>query len=290
MKNIPITAKVSSPLKQKKIVKVSESQSTGTVIKGTPGKPAGTANYDAAVLAEGNKQVDPKKITPAMTAKANKLRADAKAKDAAAAQAATPDVFIPGKKKRSEEGAYHRNSESTQFSRERSNSLRAAKNSSRKLRNAKNRGLTTTAYNEYAADLREKNKGQTDAKKLVEIKDKKQWKKDQKNLHETNYRNRNAAASRSSYEGAVRQIDANKSVLNRESYAGKARETTTADSKSTVQNSSDVLELASMMEGGKVKMLDTTKTTPNPLTTTSKMKTTGFFKGKSPLKTGYFKK
>ena len=41
-----------------------------------------SSNYDAVVKSEGTKIVDPSKITPAMTAAANKKRADAKAKDA----------------------------------------------------------------------------------------------------------------------------------------------------------------------------------------------------------------
>jgi len=44
---------------------------------------SGTSNYDAVVKSEGNKIVDPKLITPKMTADANAARAAAKAKDAA---------------------------------------------------------------------------------------------------------------------------------------------------------------------------------------------------------------
>ena len=44
---------------------------------------SGTSNYDAVVKSEGTKIVDPSKITPAMTAAANKKRADAKKLDAA---------------------------------------------------------------------------------------------------------------------------------------------------------------------------------------------------------------
>ena len=44
---------------------------------------SGTSNYDAQVKSEGNKIVDPKLITPKMTADANAARAAAKAKDAA---------------------------------------------------------------------------------------------------------------------------------------------------------------------------------------------------------------
>ena len=41
-----------------------------------------SSNYDSVVKSEGTAQVDPSLITPAMTASANKKRADAKAKDA----------------------------------------------------------------------------------------------------------------------------------------------------------------------------------------------------------------
>ena len=44
---------------------------------------SGTSNYDAVVKSEGTRIVDPSKITPAMTAAANKKRADAKKLDAA---------------------------------------------------------------------------------------------------------------------------------------------------------------------------------------------------------------
>ena len=44
---------------------------------------SGTSNYDAVVKSEGTRIVDPSKITPEMTAAANKKRADAKKLDAA---------------------------------------------------------------------------------------------------------------------------------------------------------------------------------------------------------------
>lgn len=275
--------KVPSPLKQQqKIVKVSESQGTGTRLKGQAAVEAGTANIDAAIKAEGTKIVE--KSDPKTTALYNKRRAEARAKDAKTGKPATPDVFVPGEKKRTEDGVYHRNSESTQFSRERSNSLRAAKNASRKLYKAKKRGLTTTAWNEHVAKRDAYNATASDKDKMV-VTSRKDWERSQKDLFKTNYRNRNAKAAKASYEGAQRQIDANKSVLNRESYAGKARATTTADNKKTVQNAADVSEISNKMKNGKVVM-EKDNSNPNPA---NSMRSDGFFKGKSPLKKGYFK-
>jgi len=89
-----------SPAKQKMIdgkpVEVKIKSAGQRIIEETPGKP-GTANYDKAVAAEGTKQVDPKKITPEMTAKANKKRAEAKAADKAAAKPTKTVKNIPGK-------------------------------------------------------------------------------------------------------------------------------------------------------------------------------------------------
>ena len=96
----------SSPFKQAKTTKdvvteaikdqitdqgISLEKITKTKKPGSSGTPpvVTTDNYDAAVAAEGTKIVDPSKITPAMTAKANKRRADAKAKDEAASKAGT---------------------------------------------------------------------------------------------------------------------------------------------------------------------------------------------------------
>jgi len=68
-------------LGKEKITKTPGSSGTPPVVT--------TENYDATVAAEGTKIVDPSKITPAMTAEANKRRADAKAKDEAASRAGT---------------------------------------------------------------------------------------------------------------------------------------------------------------------------------------------------------
>ena len=90
-----------SPFKQKatkvgvNVLKTTTTPDTTEEVAGTPG----TSNYDAAVAAEGTKIVDPKKITQAMTDKANKKRADAKALDVAAAK--PKKVVVKGKTKTS---------------------------------------------------------------------------------------------------------------------------------------------------------------------------------------------
>lgn len=90
----------SSPFKQKVIdgkpVEFTVKSAGQRITEETPGKP-GTANYDKAVAAEGTKIVDPKKITPEMTARANKKRAEAKAADKAAAKPTKTVKDIPGK-------------------------------------------------------------------------------------------------------------------------------------------------------------------------------------------------
>ena len=90
----------SSPFKQKvvdgKPIEFTVKSAGQRITEETPGKP-GTANYDKAVAAEGTKIVDPKKITPEMTARANKKRAEAKAADKAAAKPVKTVKDIPGK-------------------------------------------------------------------------------------------------------------------------------------------------------------------------------------------------
>ena len=104
MNQLPITSRVKrspllkgSPYKQTETPKASvtaegEEETEIITVPGTPG----TSNYDAAVAAEGTKQVDPKKITPEMTAKANKKRADAKAADEAAAKPIVKEIVVKG--------------------------------------------------------------------------------------------------------------------------------------------------------------------------------------------------
>ena len=125
-----------SPLKQENKSKADEGDiKVITNVKGkdttkeVPGTP-GTSNYDAAVAAEGTKQVDPKKITPEMTAKANKKRADAKAADVAAAKPKT--VVVKGKDEKRERPVQTRDSEDTQTARERSNTVRGGKRMNKK--------------------------------------------------------------------------------------------------------------------------------------------------------------
>ena len=105
-KDIPSPSKMkgyamkSSPFKQKVIdgkpIEVKIKGAGQRIIEETAGTP-GTANYDAAVAAEGTKQVDPDKITPEMTIEANKKRAAGNAADALAAKPVKKETIIPGK-------------------------------------------------------------------------------------------------------------------------------------------------------------------------------------------------
>lgn len=105
MGQLPITSRIKrTALLKKSVAKQTEETPKASIVgKGknttkiitTPGV-AGTENYDAAVAAEGTKQVDPDKITPEMTARANKKRAEAKAADAAAAKPIEKEVVVKG--------------------------------------------------------------------------------------------------------------------------------------------------------------------------------------------------
>ena len=91
LKRVPSVLRATDTPKAKVIKKGKDTTETITV-DGTPG----TANYDAAVAAEGTKQVDPDKITPEMTIEANKKRAAGKAADVAAAKPTQKNIIVKG--------------------------------------------------------------------------------------------------------------------------------------------------------------------------------------------------
>tara|TARA_R110000868_G_scaffold208381_3_gene457812 strand:- start:420 stop:1478 length:1059 start_codon:yes stop_codon:yes gene_type:complete len=103
MGQLPITSRLKRTAFQLRSAAKQTTPDASTVKKGkntteiitVPGT-SGTDNYDAAVAAEGTKQVDPKKITPEMTARANKKRADAKAADVAAAKPIEKEIVVKG--------------------------------------------------------------------------------------------------------------------------------------------------------------------------------------------------
>lgn len=109
------------------VLKTTTTPDTTKEVAGTPG----TSNYDAAVAAEGTKFVDPKKITQAMTDKANKKRADAKALDVAAAK--PKKVVVKGKTSSSNNytSTQTRDKGDAQTSLDRRNTVRSGKHTAR---------------------------------------------------------------------------------------------------------------------------------------------------------------
>jgi hypothetical protein len=109
------------------VLKTTTTPDTTKEVAGTPG----TSNYDAAVAAEGTKIVDPKKITQAMTDKANKKRADAKALDVAAAK--PKEVVVKGKTSSSNNytSTQTRDKGDAQTSLDRRNTVRSGKHTAR---------------------------------------------------------------------------------------------------------------------------------------------------------------
>ena len=261
-----------SPLKQKadegdiKVITNVKGKDTTKEVPGTPG----TSNYDAAVAAEGTKQVDPKKITPEMKAKANKKRADAKAADAAAAKPKT--VVVKGKDKKRERPVQTRDSEDTQTARERSNTVRGGSRMNRKTKNnsikeakaqAKKDGLKGKAKRDYVKNAK------NDAK-LAQAKS-------------------NKALTSASAAGAQRQAEQNKSI--------SARKT------GTVKSNERNLRESDMSESTKNTLVDkdlgvgqTNQSKPNPTKASvagvtqkeidgvGEKNVSGAFKGKSPMK------
>jgi len=259
-----------SPLKQENKSKADEGDiKVITNVKGkdttkeVPGTP-GTSNYDAAVAAEGTKQVDPKKITPEMTAKANKKRADAKAADVAAAKPKT--VVVKGKDEKRERPVQTRDSEDTQTARERSNTVRGGSRMNRKTKNnsikeakaqAKKDGLKGKAKRDYVKNAK------NDAK-LAQAKS-------------------NKALTSASAAGAQRQAEQNKSI--------SARKT------GTVKSNERNLRESDMSESTKNTLVDkdlgvgqTNQSNPNPASsgvTNEELAGTDKVKSPSPKKKGY---
>ena len=259
-----------SPLKQENKSKADEGDiKVITNVKGkdttkeVPGTP-GTSNYDAAVAAEGTKQVDPKKITPEMTAKANKKRADAKAADVAAAKPKT--VVVKGKDEKRERPVQTRDSEDTQTARERSNTVRGGSRMNRKTKNnsikeakaqAKKDGLKGKAKRDYVKNAK------NDAK-LAQAKS-------------------NKALTSASAAGAQRQAEQNKSI--------SARKT------GTVKSNERNLRESDMSESTKNTLVDkdlgvgqTNQSNPNPASsgvTNEELAGTDKVKSPSPKKKGF---
>ena len=259
-----------SPLKQENKSKADEGDiKVITNVKGkdttkeVPGTP-GTSNYDAAVAAEGTKQVDPKKITPEMTAKANKKRADAKAADVAAAKPKT--VVVKGEDKKRERPVQTRDSEDTQTARERSNTVRGGSRMNRKTKNnsikeakaqAKKDGLKGKAKRDYVKNAK------NDAK-LAQAKS-------------------NKALTSASAAGAQRQAEQNKSI--------SARKT------GTVKSNERNLRESDMSESTKNTLVDkdlgvgqTNQSNPNPASsgvTNEELAGTDKVKSPSPKKKGF---
>ena len=259
-----------SPLKQTnkskadegdiKVITTEKGKDTTKEVPGTPG----TSNYDAAVAAEGTKQVDPKKITPEMTAKANKKRADAKAADVAAAKPKT--VVVKGEDKKRERPVQTRDSEDTQTARERSNTVRGGSRMNRKTKNnsikeakaqAKKDGLKGKAKRDYVKNAK------NDAK-LAQAKS-------------------NKALTSASAAGAQRQAEQNKSI--------SARKT------GTVKSNERNLRESDMSESTKNTLVDkdlgvgqTNQSNPNPASsgvTNEELAGTDKVKSPSPKKKGF---
>jgi hypothetical protein len=274
-KDIPSPSKMRgyakrSPLKQKadegdiKVITPGQDTTKKVTVPGTPG----TANYDAAVAAEGTKQVDPKKITPEMTAKANKKRADAKAADVAAAKPIEKEVVVKGKPR--ERPVQTRDSEDTQTARERSNTVRGGKRMNRKEKNAAIKEAKAQARIDNPDDRKARRKAVKSAKNEAKLT---QAKKDRKL----------AAASGA---GAQRQAEQNRSI--------SARKTGTLKSNERNLRESDMSESTKNTLVDKDLGVDTTTqaiTNPTDVSgvTQEEIKgqqknVSGAFKGKSPMK------
>jgi hypothetical protein len=276
-----------SPLKQENKSKADEGDiKVITNVKGkdttkeVPGTP-GTSNYDAAVAAEGTKQVDPKKITPEMTAKANKKRADAKAADVAAAKPKT--VVVKGKDEKRERPVQTRDSEDTQTARERSNTVRGGKRMNKKERQSQKK-----------IDRLNRKSGAIDPSTIKkdkegnDIKDSgtKYDRKKQKTARLMKEAKDNRALASASSDGAQRQAEQNRSI--------SARKTGTMKSNSRVvdtsdQSSANVTKNANESANGGPDATSTTAK-PNPTSsgvTNEELAGTDKVKSPSPKKKGF---
>ena len=276
-----------SPLKQENKSKADEGDiKVITNVKGkdttkeVPGTP-GTSNYDAAVAAEGTKQVDPKKITPEMTAKANKKRADAKAADAAAAKPKT--VVVKGKDKKRERPVQTRDSEDTQTARERSNTVRGGKRMNKKERQAQKKidrlNRKSNAINPDTGVKYDRKKQKT-ARLMKEAED-----------------NRKLASASS--EGAQRQAEQNRSISARKTGTVKSNERTLRESDMSESTKNTLVDKKlgvnqpdkpkSNLLGNNSSTDGVTKAEKEGTDGVLPKKTPDFFKKKTPLKMKYFK-
>ena len=268
-----------SPLKQVdegdiKVITNVKGKDTTKEVPGTPG----TSNYDAAVAAEGTKQVDPKKITPEMTAKANKKRADAKAADVAAAKPKT--VVVKGEDKKRERPVQTRDSEDTQTARERSNTVRGGKRMNKKERQSQKK-----------IDRLNRKSGAIDPSTIKKDKDgnniegsgTKYDRKKQKTARLMKEAKDNRKLASASSEGAQRQAEQNRSI--------SARKT------GTVKSNERNLRESDMSESTKNTLVDkdlgvgqTNQSNPNPASsgvTNEELAGTDKVKSPSPKKKGF---
>ena len=274
-----------SPLKQENKSKADEGDiKVITNVKGkdttkeVPGTP-GTSNYDAAVAAEGTKQVDPKKITPEMTAKANKKRADAKAADVAAAKPKT--VVVKGEDKKRERPVQTRDSEDTQTARERSNTVRGGKRMNKKERQSQKK-IDRLNRKSGAIDPSTIKKDKVTGKD-IEGSGTKYDRKKQKNARLMKEAEDNKKLASASSEGAQRQAEQNRSI--------SARKT------GTVKSNERNLRESDMSESTKNTLVDkdlgvgqTNQSNPNPASsgvTNEELAGTDKVKSPSPKKKGF---
>tara|TARA_B110000259_G_scaffold163806_1_gene189418 strand:- start:24 stop:1049 length:1026 start_codon:yes stop_codon:yes gene_type:complete len=274
-----------SPLKQENKSKADEGDiKVITNVKGkdttkeVPGTP-GTSNYDAAVAAEGTNQVDPKKITPEMTAKANKKRADAKAADVAAAKPKT--VVVKGEDKKRERPVQTRDSEDTQTARERSNTVRGGKRMNKKERQSQKK-IDRLNRKSGAIDPSTIKKDKVTGKD-IEGSGTKYDRKKQKNARLMKEAEDNKKLASASSEGAQRQAEQNRSI--------SARKT------GTVKSNERNLRESDMSESTKNTLVDkdlgvgqTNQSNPNPASsgvTNEELAGTDKVKSPSPKKKGF---
>jgi len=236
-------------------------RSAGERIKGT----TTTENYDAAVAAEGTKIVDPSKITPEMTARANKKRADAKAKDKAAS---TEDTVGPDKETKVTQvgDLYKKSTGKSQTAYARRNNARAGKRTDREVNNFTKKQGKYGTYDQEGKFTQRKDLSQKEIRKLgIAKQGLKRAKQESENAYQQSKQN-------------VSGVGGGKDVLN-------------LDRKATLGDYDLKTEQPDIA----------TETTPkkNPFTT-KKVNTdigfeagevkSGFFKKKSPMKMNYFKK
>ena len=213
MKASPFKQKNDKPVKATEVgVNVLKTTTTPDTTKEVAGTP-GTSNYDAAVAAEGTKIVDPKKITQAMTDKANKKRADAKALDVAAAK--PKKVVVKGKTSSSNNytSTQTKDKGDAQTSLDRRNTVRAGKH---------------TARNKKAAQRKtDRNNRRTGA--INPDTGKKYNKKDQRLKRQGQQAKDNLAVATGENESVKRQSKQNISAKGNKDVKGKTRNSELSD-------------------------------------------------------------